>query len=73
MNQKHITSQRVTSPYQAGVLAVQSEARKIILPKYGIRELEAKNFELATLIHVFLRPREIVLWHNGIVCFWSNR
>ena len=32
--------------------AVQSEARKIILPKYGVREFKAKNFELATLMHV---------------------
>ena len=32
--------------------AVQSETRKVILPKYGIREFKAKNFELATLIHV---------------------
>ena len=31
---------------------VQSEARKVILLKYGIREFKAKNFELATLIHV---------------------
>ena len=44
--------------------AVQSEARKIILPKYGIREFKAKNFELATLVHVFLRPKEIVSWHK---------
>ena len=29
--------------------AIQSEARKITLPKYGIREFKAKNFELATL------------------------
>ena len=27
----------------------QSEARKIILPKYGIRKFKAKNVELATL------------------------
>ena len=53
--------------------AVQSEAWKIILPKYGIREFEATNFELATLIHVFLRPKEIVSWHDGIICFWLNR
>ena len=33
--------------------AVQSEARKIILPKYGIREFKAKNFELATLYMYF--------------------
>ena len=32
--------------------AVQSEARKVILPKYGIREFKAKNFELATLTNV---------------------
>ena len=33
--------------------AVQSEARKITLPKYGIREFKAKNFELATLYMYF--------------------
>ena len=32
--------------------AVQAESWKIILPKYGIRESKAKNFELAALIHV---------------------
>ena len=29
--------------------AVQSDAQKITLHKYGIREFKAKNFELATL------------------------
>jgi len=48
--------------------AVQSEARKIILPQYGIREFKAKNFELPTLIRVFLLPKEIVSWHNGVIC-----
>ena len=32
-----------------------------------------KNFVLATLIHVFLRPKEIVSWHDGIICLWLNR
>ena len=40
--------------------AVQLEARKIILPKSGIREFQ--GFELAMLIHVCLRPKEIVSW-----------
>ena len=39
------------SGFLAGA-AFQSETRKIILPKYGIREFKAKNFELTTLIHV---------------------
>ena len=45
------TTSQSLSPKMAKT-AVQSEARKIMLPKYGIRELKAKNFELATLIHV---------------------
>ena len=39
------------------------DARKITLPKYGIKELKTKNVELAMLIHVCLQPKEIVLWH----------
>ena len=70
LNQKHITPKRRVFLADA---AVQSEAWKIIFPKYRIREFEAKNFELATLIHVFLRPKEIVSWHDGIICFWLNR
>ena len=42
--------------------AVQSEARKIILPKYGIREFTAENFGLATLIHVISTAKR-----NGFV------
>ena len=38
--------------------AVQSEVRKIILPRYGIREFKAKTFELATLVHVCLQPKK---------------
>ena len=30
-------------------VAVQSESRKIISPKYGIREFRAENFELPNL------------------------
>ena len=63
--QKHITPKRLTSPYvlrtMLGFLAdaaVQSEARKIILPKYGIREFKAKNFELVTL-HMYFYGRKI--------------
>ena len=44
--------------------AVQSEAWTIILPKYGIRKFKAKNFQLATLRHVCLRPKEIVSRHK---------
>ena len=44
--------------------AVQSEARKIMLPKYGIREFNAKTFAFATLIHLRLQPIEIVSWHK---------
>ena len=47
--------------FLAGV-AVQLKARKI--GKYGIREFKAKNFELVTLIHICLRPKEIVSWHK---------
>ena len=43
--------------------AIHSDARKITLLKYGIKELKTKNFVLAMLIHVRLRPKEIVLWH----------
>ena len=50
--QKHITSKRITSPYMfrtmLGFFATQSEARKFFLPKYGIRELEAVFFKMAT-------------------------
>ena len=46
--------------------AVQSEARKIILPKYGIRKFKAKNFELATLRHLCLRPKEID--YDSVTC-----
>ena len=70
-NQKHITPKRLNSLIClepcSGFLAdsaVQSEVRKIILPKYGIREFKAKTFELATLIHVCLQPKEIVSWHK---------
>ena len=38
--------------------AVQSEVRKIILPKYGIREFKAKTFELVTLIHMYVYNRK---------------
>ena len=44
--------------------AVKSEVRKIILPKYGIREFKAKTFELATLVHVCLQPKKIVSCHK---------
>ena len=37
--------------------AVKSEVRKIILPKYGIREFKAKTFELVTLIHMSTTER----------------
>ena len=67
--QKHITPEipLVCLEPCSGFLAdaaVQSEGRKIILPKYGIREFEAKTFELATLVHVCIQPKEIVSWHK---------
>ena len=37
--------------------AIQSDARKITLPKYGIKKLKTKNFELATLIDVSMTKR----------------
>ena len=44
--------------------AVQSEARKIILPKYGTREFKTENFELSRLIHLFLRPKDMIPWYK---------
>ena len=59
LHQKHVTPKRITSPYMFRTMlgfladaAVQAESWKIILPKYGIRDSKAKNFELAALIHV---------------------
>ena len=50
--QKHITSKRLTSPYLFGARLgffsqrrLQSEARKVSLLKYGIREFKVKNLE----------------------------
>ena len=53
-NQKHIIPKRLTSPY----LFRTTLGFFFILPKYGIREFKAKNFELATPILVCLRPKE---------------
>ena len=68
--QKYITLKRLNSPYLFRTMlriladiAVWSEARNFFCPNI-IREFEAKNFELVTLIHVCLRPKEIVPWHE---------
>ena len=38
--------------------AVQSEARKIILPKYGIREFKAKILSLQRLLYMYVYDRK---------------
>ena len=43
--------------------AVQSEVQKIILPKYGISQIQALSLQ-HLYIHVCLQPKEIVLWHK---------
>ena len=59
--QKHITLKRLNSPYLFRTMpriladvAVQSEARKLFLPKCGIRELKPKNFELVMYRRLYM-------------------
>ena len=69
--QKHITPQRLNSPYlfrtKLGFFSRRS--RPITSTENYFAQIwnqPNSSFELATLIHVFLQPKEIVSWHASL-------